>query len=342
MQRGRSGRDDFFGFGDRFGGSGGFDRPGSLMSGFFGGRNPFDDPFFTQPFGGMTGPSFFGRSVFGAGGNPFGDPIHGGFVEHQAPQPKTSKGPIIQELSSDDEVDEQEEGRTKKRANTSKHARLGKEPYVLEPDDELYEKNSRVMQREMEFQRVGPSKPQSRSYSFHSSTVTYGGPGGAYYTSSTTRRSGGDGVTVEESREADTTTGKATHRISRGLGDMLQESLIQMGELMRFKCYITWVKMSLLILRKHGKEMRGNIYLDGTRVLTCSVIVVEVKKQGMQGCKLDSSGGVGLFQLRGSSKSHKPILTAILLRGPGCSSSCLISSCDPLRLQAVEGGLITL
>jgi len=37
--------------------------------------------------------------------------------------------------------------------------------------------------------------------------------------SSTTRRSGGDGVTVEESKEADTITGKATHRIACGIGN---------------------------------------------------------------------------------------------------------------------------
>ncbi|RWW09370.1 hypothetical protein GW17_00027136 [Ensete ventricosum] len=41
-------------------------------------------------------------------------------------------------------------------------------------------------------------------------SVTYGGPNGAYYASST--------VIVEESKEADGTNGKATHRISRGIG----------------------------------------------------------------------------------------------------------------------------
>lgn len=37
-------------------------------------------------------------------------------------------------------------------------------------------------------------QPQARTYSFQSSSVTYGGVNGAYYTSSTTRRSGSDGV----------------------------------------------------------------------------------------------------------------------------------------------------
>lgn len=39
-----------------------------------------------------------------------------------------------------------------------------------------------------------PSQQQTSSYSFQSSTVTYGGLNGAYYTSSTTRKTGGDGV----------------------------------------------------------------------------------------------------------------------------------------------------
>lgn len=42
--------------------------------------------------------------------------------------------------------------------------------------------------------RVDNVRPQSQTYSFHSSTVTYGGANGAYYTSSSTRRMGGDGV----------------------------------------------------------------------------------------------------------------------------------------------------
>lgn len=40
----------------------------------------------------------------------------------------------------------------------------------------------------------GQWQPQTRSYSFQSSTVTYGGQNGNYYTSSKTRRTGSDGV----------------------------------------------------------------------------------------------------------------------------------------------------
>ncbi|XP_047335391.1 myeloid leukemia factor 1-like [Impatiens glandulifera] len=61
------------------------------------------------------------------------------------------------------------------------------------------------------------TKPKSQSYSFHK--VTYGGINGDYYTSTSTRRMTSDGTVMEESREADTTTGQATHRVSRGVHD---------------------------------------------------------------------------------------------------------------------------
>uniref|UniRef100_A0A1D1YD52 Myeloid leukemia factor 1 n=1 Tax=Anthurium amnicola TaxID=1678845 RepID=A0A1D1YD52_9ARAE len=219
MQRGRGDKDNFFGFGDPFANFGGFGRPGGLFSSFFGGRDPFDDPFFTEPFGGMMAPTIFGRNIFGAGGSPFGDPVHTGFLEDQAQRPKKAKGPIIQELTSDDEIEELGEEGEEKKDNSRKHPRSGKEPYVQEPDEEIGEKRSRRMQQKAEYKRANTSHPQNHSYSFQSSTVTYGGLNGAYHTSSTTRRTGGDGVTVEENREADTTTGIATHRISRGLRD---------------------------------------------------------------------------------------------------------------------------
>ncbi|XP_048591477.1 uncharacterized protein LOC106358730 [Brassica napus] len=62
----------------------------------------------------------------------------------------------------------------------------------------------------------GQWQPQTQGYSFQSSTVTYGGHDGNYYTSSTTRRTGSDGLTLEESKEANTATREAAHRISRG------------------------------------------------------------------------------------------------------------------------------
>lgn len=228
MQRGRGGRDDIFGgfggFGDPFGGLHGFGgRPGSLISSFFGGRDPFDDPFFTQPFGGMMGPSMLGPNIFGPRGNPFGESSTAGFLEQQAlPPPVRSTGPIIQEISSDgDEADEDggNKNADKKKHNPRKHSRSSKEPYVQDPDEEVEEKKSRSMQHRSEFNRTGAARPQAQTYSFHSSTVTYGGANGAYYTASTTKKVGGDGVVLEESKEADSTTGRAAHRVSRGIHD---------------------------------------------------------------------------------------------------------------------------
>ena len=62
MQGNRGGGDPFFNFGDPFAGLGGFSGfagQRSLASSFFGGRDPFDDPFFTRPFGGLFEPSIF-------------------------------------------------------------------------------------------------------------------------------------------------------------------------------------------------------------------------------------------------------------------------------------------
>jgi len=171
MQGGRGGRQGLFG--DPFAGFGGFGQPGSLMPGFFGGANPFDDPFFTNPFGSMMQPSFstpfsgmmqpsfmnpfgsmmqpslLGPSMFAPHGNlnggMFGSQTHlsqgmsnaSGFIQ-QAPEPSRPKGPIIKELSSDDEDDADDDKEDeKKNGNFRKHPRESKEPYVEDPDEEV-------------------------------------------------------------------------------------------------------------------------------------------------------------------------------------------------------------
>ncbi|KAF5954413.1 hypothetical protein HYC85_007269 [Camellia sinensis] len=243
MQGNRGGRDPFFNFGDPFAGFGGFGGVAdhrNMLSGFFGGRNPFDDPFFTRPIGGM-----FESSIFGPTGNPFTGAHASGFVEHQVPhqvpQPNRSRGPIIEELNSDEEKEQDEE---KKKGNPRKHGRLSNEPYVEDPDDEAEGRKSKQMQH-MNFSRVNntQSQPQTRSFSFQSSSVTYGGANGAYYTSSRTRRTGSDGLTFEESKEADTASRQATHQVFRGLHD----------------------KRSYLVLKKLGREMLESIYQAGVR-----------------------------------------------------------------------------
>ncbi|KAF8380436.1 hypothetical protein HHK36_027923 [Tetracentron sinense] len=219
MQRGRGGRDDFSDFGDPFASFGGFGGGRSLASSFFGGRDPFDDPFFTRPFGSsMFGSSMFGPSMFGPSGSPFGDMPASGFLEHQAPQPNQSRGPVIEELNSDDEGEEGR-GTKDKKDHPRKHSRSSREPYIEHPDDETKDKKNKHMQYTNGNNRPQRTQPQASNFSFQSSTVTYGGTNGTYYTSSTTRRSGSDGVMVEENKEADATTGQAKHRIARGIND---------------------------------------------------------------------------------------------------------------------------
>ncbi|XP_038688109.1 uncharacterized protein LOC119987308 isoform X2 [Tripterygium wilfordii] len=214
MQGGRGGRNPFSGFGDPFAGFGGFGSFGSqrsLMSSFFGGRDPFDDPFFTRPFGGM-----FESSFFGSGGSPFPGMQPPAFLEHQAAEPMPSRGPIIEEINSDGEKEETDE---KIKEKPRKHARSSSEPYVEVPDDEAEGRRNRHLQLRNDFNRITntESQPQTRSFTFQSSTVTYGSADGAYHTSSKIMRTGSDGVIFEESKEADSATRQASHRLSRGL-----------------------------------------------------------------------------------------------------------------------------
>ncbi|XP_073298837.1 uncharacterized protein [Primulina huaijiensis] len=229
----QGGRDPFFGFGDPFGNSngfGGFGGPRSMLSGFFGGRDPFDDPFFTRRG------SLFGSSFFGSNGSPFMNlPIGGpfmdlpsggpfmnenssGFLDHQPSMSNKSKGPVIEELTSGDEKDENESEEQKK-VNPRKHGRSSKEPIVDDPDDEANEKKGKYMAHKNNINLLnhGRPRPQTQSFTFQSSTVTYGGANGAYYTSSSTKRAGSDGLSLEEFKEANSSTGQATHRVSRGI-----------------------------------------------------------------------------------------------------------------------------
>ncbi|KAJ6695598.1 MYELOID LEUKEMIA FACTOR [Salix koriyanagi] len=224
MQGGMGNRDPLFGNGGPFGGFGG---QRSLLPGFFGGRDPFDDPFFTRPFGGL-----FESSFFGSNGNPFANmhpsPFHNmhpspfdnmhpsGYIEQQVPEQKKSRGPIIEELDSDNE---KTEGDEEKKVNPRKHGRRSKEPYVEDPDDEAEVRKSKQLQSRSDYSRFNGmgSQPQGLSFTFQSSSVIRGGANGAYYTSSSTRRAGSDGVTFEENKEANSVTGQATHKVSRGL-----------------------------------------------------------------------------------------------------------------------------
>ncbi|XP_048601595.1 uncharacterized protein LOC111211895 [Brassica napus] len=278
------------GFGGSFGGSNG--DPPSLMSSFFGGRDPFDDPFFTEPFGG----SMFQPSLFGP---PTMDPFAGmlppplGFIEnhhHQTPQPRLPGGPVIEEINvldaeeegeayqeksvilgkrgrSSSEVETEEaiaeerrithmqnmnanamvdngqwqqqtqERRIRHRENMNEYAMVDNEQWRPQTQERriahMQNMNANAMENNGQWQPLtqvrhmqnmntnamvnsGQWQPQTQGYSFQSTTVTYGGNDGNYYTSSTTRRTGSDGLTLEESKEANTATREAAHRISRG------------------------------------------------------------------------------------------------------------------------------
>ncbi|KAL5222512.1 hypothetical protein ABZP36_027225 [Zizania latifolia] len=181
-----------------------------------------------NPFGSMMRPSLlqpsmfgnFGSIMFGPHGDINGVNNAGGFIQ-QAPESSKPKGPIIKELSSDDEDDaDVKKEDEKKHGNPKKHPRMGQVPYVEDPDEEAEDnKRPKHEQFEREYVRANTSHSQPQTFMFQSSTVTYGGQNGAYYTSSATRRTDGDGITVEERKEADTTTGKATHMISHGIGN---------------------------------------------------------------------------------------------------------------------------
>ncbi|XP_052208914.1 uncharacterized protein LOC127812538 isoform X2 [Diospyros lotus] len=207
-RRSMGGRDPFSGFG--FGSSGSHR---SLLSGFFGGRDPFDAPYFTPPFGGM-----FESGIFGPTGNFSGVAHPSGFLENHVQQrPNKSRGPIIEEINSDDEKD----GRDERRENPRKHGRSSIEPYVEDPDDEVEGRESMPMQHMNDVSSVNNAHldPQTHSFTFQSSTISYGGANGTYYTSTKARRTGSDGLTLGESREANSATGQATHQISRGIHD---------------------------------------------------------------------------------------------------------------------------
>ncbi|XP_057811568.1 uncharacterized protein LOC131025794 [Salvia miltiorrhiza] len=223
----QGGRGPFFGFGDPFGGFGGFGgfgRQRSMISEFFGGRDPFDDPFFRSPFGGV-----FESSLFGSNGGPFMNPHASGFLQHLPPAPPQpnlsrgpvmSRGPVIEELNSDDEEDEKESGKMNKE-NPRKHRRSSKGPIVEDPDDEATEKKSKYMtsRNDMNQMQHARLQPEVNSFTFQSSSVSYGGANGAFYTTSSTRRTGSDGLTYEEFKEADSSTRQATHRVGRAIHD---------------------------------------------------------------------------------------------------------------------------
>nr|XP_011469140.1 PREDICTED: myeloid leukemia factor 1 isoform X2 [Fragaria vesca subsp. vesca]XP_011469141.1 PREDICTED: myeloid leukemia factor 1 isoform X2 [Fragaria vesca subsp. vesca] len=184
----------------------GFGSRRSMLPSLFSGRDPFDDPFFSRPLGDMFGSSMFGPSAASSG----------------APQSGSGGGIIVEELNSDDEGEE-DEGTVDGRDKRKERAVSSNEPSVEHPDDDddddVDEEKVKNMSKRSDFNKVQGTQPQGRSVSVQSCRVTYGGIDGAYYTSTRNRRAGNDGVMIEETKEADKTTGQATHKISRGIHD---------------------------------------------------------------------------------------------------------------------------
>lgn len=115
MQKGRESRDSIFESRNAFRGFGDFGGFGSrtMMANLFGGRDPFDDPFFTRPFDSMFSPEFAPRNMQNM---------------------SKEKGVVIKELDADDEgcINNFETG-DKDQTIT----RSTVEPSVEHPDDDV-------------------------------------------------------------------------------------------------------------------------------------------------------------------------------------------------------------
>lgn len=199
MQRDREVRENSRTAGRQFDSFGSFGFHGSI----FGGKDPFDDPFFSHPR----------DSLFGS------DKISSTSPGNVQPTSRL-KGPVIEELDSDAEDAPEDEEHAAGNATWT-----NKNPLVEHPEDQGNDHGTngrsasqiRDVSSIANHNKVEADKPQSRSVSFQ--RVTYGGINGAYYTATTSHRTGNDGVTWEESKQADRTTGQATHKVSRGIHD---------------------------------------------------------------------------------------------------------------------------
>lgn len=159
----------------------------SFFSNFFD-KDPFDDPFFTRPFG----------SLFSSA-DDFFEPTR----QRQHParlfdscrqQQEESRGVVIEDVSND-----QADG-------VDARSRTHSEPIVEHPDDIVLPNSDR-------------NRTKSCSQSFSFSSVTYGGPKGSYYKSSTVRQAGDNGLYEEIHEENDSINGRQTNQVVHGLGN---------------------------------------------------------------------------------------------------------------------------
>lgn len=131
MQRERQGRDTF-NLDHPFGSFPGF----ANFTGLFGARDPFDDPFFTQPFRGFGGQDAFDDplqplgSVFDSGPN--------NVSRVDASNSGSTKGLLIEELNSDDETELTAVGAStneEEQPSDEKRKIVRGKPFVEHPDN---------------------------------------------------------------------------------------------------------------------------------------------------------------------------------------------------------------
>lgn len=122
QRRVAEGKDSLFS-GDFMGGFPGFGLFGSrrgMTPNLFGERDPFDDPFFTRPFGSM-----FESSISGSHIAAYDEGKKDGAPEL-----------VIQEICSDDEEREEDDDlRDQRHGRNENNSRSGQEPSVEHPDD---------------------------------------------------------------------------------------------------------------------------------------------------------------------------------------------------------------
>lgn len=132
MQRERQGRDIFFNLDHPFRSFPGFANFPSI----FGARDPFDDPFFTQPFRG-----FGGLDPFDDPFQPLGSIVDSGSSNGSRVNASNSgptKGLLIEELNSDDETEfmETDASMTREGQNGDERYRVASsEPTVEHPEN---------------------------------------------------------------------------------------------------------------------------------------------------------------------------------------------------------------
>lgn len=138
---------------------------------------------------------------------------------NDSPQHKTSsssKGPIIEEVGSDDDIEQVFEDRMRHDHNYDDDNRNPIVEFPEDQDDEDEEK-SKSNTRDLKYS-TNRNKEEKQSQNVSFKRVTYGGIDGAYY-SETTSHVSNNGMTLEETKKANRSTGEATHKISRGIDD---------------------------------------------------------------------------------------------------------------------------